>query len=248
MEPTQPRFTANYADDKPPVSLGGYLKYLILAAAVFLAAVFWTWISSPMIVTVTGSGEVSVPATNATVSYSLSSNDGSIQSAVTSVQAKADSMRDFLKSKGVADSDIAQSQITAVPAGMVTPGAGGFQATVTMAAKTVHVSSISSLVSDLYTNGAVVVSQPVLSIENQDSLEQQAFDSALKDAKSQASSIGNRNWKFIRKIVSVSQVSSPSTSTSTTKADTLTGANSQIAATNGVFKIVKAVSVSYKMW
>jgi len=209
MEPTQPRFTANYADDKPPVSLGGYLKYLILAAAVFLAAVFWTWISSPMIVTVTGSGEVSVPATNATVSYSLSSNDGSIQSAVTSVQAKADSMRDFLKSKGVADSDIAQSQITAVPAGMVTPGAGGFQATVTMAAKTVHVSSISSLVSDLYTNGAVVVSQPVLSIENQDSLEQQAFDSALKDAKSQASSIGNRNWKFIRKIVSVSQVSSP---------------------------------------
>ena len=157
-------------------------------------------------------------------------------------------MRDFLKSKGVADSDIAQSQITAVPAGMVTPGAGGFQATVTMAAKTVHVSSISSLVSDLYTNGAVVVSQPVLSIENQDSLEQQAFDSALKDAKSQASSIGNRNWKFIRKIVSVSQVSSPSTSTSTTKADTLTGANSQIAATNGVFKIVKAVSVSYKMW
>ena len=248
MEPTQPRFTANYADDKPPVSLGGYLKYLILAAAVFLAAVFWTWISSPMIVTVTGSGEVSVPATNATVSYSLSSNDGSIQSAVTSVQAKADSMRDFLKSKGVADSDIAQSQITAVPACMVTPGAGGFQATVTMAAKTVHVSSISSLVSDLYTNGAVVVSQPVLSIENQDSLEQQAFDSALKDAKSQASSIGNRNWKFIRKIVSVSQVSSPSTSTSTTKADTLTGANSQIAATNGVFKIVKAVSVSYKMW
>jgi len=248
MEPTQPRFTANYADDKPPVSLGGYLKYLILAAAVFLAAVFWTWISSPMIVTVTGSGEVSVPATNATVSYSLSSNDGSIQSAVTSVQAKADSMRDFLKSKGVADSDIAQSQITAVPAGMVTPGAGGFQATVKMAAKTVHVSSISSLVSDLYTNGAVVVSQPVLSIENQDSLEQQAFDSALKDAKSQASSIGNRNWKFIRKIVSVSQVSSPSTSTSTTKADTLTGANSQIAATNGVFKIVKAVSVSYKMW
>jgi uncharacterized protein YggE len=228
--------------------LGGYLKYLILAAAVFLAAVFWTWISSPMIVTVTGSGEVSVPATNATVSYSLSSNDGSIQSAVTSVQAKADSMRDFLKSKGVADSDIAQSQITAVPAGMVTPGAGGFQATVTMDAKTVHVSSISSLVSDLYTNGAVVVSQPVLSIENQDSLEQQAFDSALKDAKSQASSIGNRNWKFIRKIVSVSQVSSPSTSTSTTKADTLTGANSQIAATNGVFKIVKAVSVSYKMW
>jgi uncharacterized protein YggE len=222
-------------------------KYLLVGASVVVGVVIWMWLSSPMIVTVTGSGQVSVPATNATVSFTLSSSDPSIAGAVTSVQAKADQMRKYLTSKGVLEGDIAQSQITEVPAALVTTGATGYQATVSMAAKTTHVSDVANLVSDLYTNGALVVAQPVLSVENQDKLDQQAFDSAMKDASAQAGVIGNSNWRFIRKIVSISQVSSPTTSTSTTKAENSTSTDA-VAATNGVFKIVKAVSVSYKMW
>jgi len=252
MDPTLPRFTANVETETPPMASSpkfsmpfGINKTLMVFGIVILAMIFWAGISSPMIVTVTGTGQASVPATNATVSFTLSATDNSIQNAVSAVLAKADTMRKYLQSKGVADSDIAQSQVTAIPAALATAGAGGFQATVSMAAKTTHVTEVSTLVSDLYVNGALVVSQPVLSVENQDLLDQQAFNAALKDAKDQAWKIGVTNWKFIQKIIAISQVTSPSTSTSTTKADVLA---SGVAATNGVFKIVKAVSVSYKMW
>ena len=259
MYPTQPTqspdiqntrgFTANVVSEASNVlSNWDFKKIILIVGTIVVLFVLWLYISNPMVVTVTGSGEVSVPATNATLSFTLSATDNSISGAVNSVSSKADSVRSYLKSKGVLDTNIAQSQVTAVPAALVTPGANGFQATISMAAKTTHVSEVGGLVSDLYSNGALVVAQPILSVENQDTLSQKAFDSALSDAKKQAGQIGLANWKFIRKIISISQVSSPSTSTSTTKADTLTSANNQVAATNGVFKIVSAVSVSYKMW
>ena len=249
MEPIQsqfqntPGFSAKYL---PSVSGWSMKKVLLLTGGLLVALFLWIYFANPMVITVTGSGEVSVPATNATVSFTLSSSDNSVAGAVTSVSAKADAMRNYLKGKGIAEGDIAQSQVTAVPAGLVTTGAQGYQATISMAAKTIHVSEVGSLVADLYSNGALVVAQPVLSVENQDALSQEAFDAALSDAKNQAGVIGNKNWKFIRKIVSISRVSSPTTSTATTKAD-VANTNAQ-AASNGVFKIVSAVSVSYKMW
>jgi uncharacterized protein YggE len=248
MDPVQDsRFTQNVQMPSSDSGFGGK-KLLLGIVGLVLAVLIWFWLANPMVVTVTGTGQVSVPATNATLSFTLSASDASIQGAVTSAQSKADTLRNYLISKGISESDIAQTQVTAVPSGLVTAGAAGFQATISMAAKTVHVTDIGSLISDLYSNGALVVGQPVLSVEDQDSLDQEALSAAMKDAASQAAKIGTGNWRFIRKIVSVSQISSPSTSTSTTKADTLTGANSDIAAQNGVFKIVKAVSVSYKMW
>jgi len=201
-----------------------------------------------MVVTVSGIGEVTVPATNATISFSIGANDASAQVAVSNANAKAALIREFLKTKGVAEGDIAEGQVVAVPASLVTTGATGYQATISMAAKTIHVSEVSSLVSNLYARGATVVSQPVLSVENQDKLEEEALTTALKDAKSQAADIGSKNWKFIRKIVAFSLATSANTSTATLKADAVTEAGSSIAAENGVFKIVKAVSVTYKMW
>ena len=117
-----------------------------------------------------------------------------------------------------------------------------------MAAKTSHVSGINTLVSDLYTNGALVVGQPILSVENEEKLNNEVFNLAMKDAEKQAGEIAKSNWKLIKKVVVITQATSASTSTSTTKADAITTANNSVAATNGVFKIVKEVSVSYKMW
>lgn len=221
-----------------------FISFFLVAILIFL----WQWINSPMLVTVTGTGEASVPATNATISFTFSSSAGTPQEAISNINAKALSFREFLKTKGIAEGDIAEGQVTAVPAGLVTQGAQGYQANISMAAKTIHVTDISSLISDLYVNGALVVSQPILSVEDQDKLEEDALDVAMRDAKDQAGAIGIKNLKFIRKIVAVSQATSSNTSTATTKADALTEANSATAASNGVFKIVKAVSVSYKMW
>lgn len=220
---------------KNPLFLGALLLILVVAAI---------YITSPLTVTVTGTGQASVPATNATVSFSVSANDtNSPQNAILNVNAKALAMRTYLKTKGVLDSDIAESQVTAVPSSLVTSGATGYQATISMAAKTTNVGDITSLVSGLYAQGAYVVGQPLLSVDNQNKVDNQAFDAAMTDAKSQAGRIGLSNLKFFRKVVAISQVTSPSTSTSSVKSDS-TGAD----ANNGVFKIVKAVSVTYKMW
>lgn len=223
-------------------------KVLLVAGSIILAVLIWIYVSSPLVTSVTGVGEVSVPATNATVSFSVSANADSSQSAIAAVKSRAESLTNFLIGKGIAETDIAQGQVAAVPASLTTPGASGFQASITMAAKTVHVSTVSDLVSDLYSNGASVVSQPVLSVENKDELEKTAYNDAVKDAKRQAGSLAFSNWKIFRKIISISQSTSGSTSTATTKADTLTGEGDPAALENGVFKIVKAVTVTYKMW
>lgn len=218
-------------------------------ALVFIVlAIFWQWVSSPMIVTVTGVGEVNVPATNATVTFNVSASDVTAEEAVANISTKADAIRNVLISSGIAEEDISQSQITVLPSSLVTLGTTGFQSSITMSAKTVHVSNVSSLITKLYASGAYAVSQPTLSVENEQSLDAEAYNSAVKDAKAKASKIGLKNWKFIRKIISINSQSSGTTSTATSKADIVTGSKNAIAAQNGVFKIVEAVSVSYKMW
>lgn len=200
---------------------------------------FWQWISSPMIVTVTGKGEVNVPATNARITFAVISSDPSPEGAIVSVNAKANNMKNFLKSKGVSEEDIATSQVTAVPASITTAGGTGYRATIAMSAKTTNVAGVANLVSSLYLNGVDAVTQPVLSVENENALDAQAYTSAMQDAGKKAASIASKNLKFIKKIVVVSSQSSGTTSTATSTSE---------AAQNGVFKIVEAVSVSYKMW
>jgi len=201
--------------------------------------IFWTWISSPLILTVEGTGEVSVPATSATLSFSLTTADANPQAAILAVKAKADALAVILRANGIAQKDIVESQVTAYPATVVVQGASGYQASISMAAKTSKVASVNELISVLYANGAAVVTQPILSVENQTDLEQKAFDAAYTDASIQAAKIAIKNWKLFRKTVNIAQASSGTTSTSSSK-DT--------ANKNGVFKIAKVVSVSYKMW
>ena len=246
MDSPAQSFTSNYSSENP-MKLD-FKKILVVLALLALGIFAWMYLSSPLLTNVTGVGEVSAPATNATISFSITANDATAQNAITNVNAKALSMTEFLKTKGIAGSDIAEGEVTAVPAGLITQGATGFQASITMAAKTTHVSTISTLISELYINGAVVVSQPVLSVENRADLEQTAYETAMSDARSQAGKIALSNWKLLKKIVAITQTTSGGTSTATTKpGGTDTGA-SQTAVENGVFKIGKTVTVTYKMW
>lgn len=246
MNPDEPMITTHVETERKPTGFSNILSnipkfgggWLTALVALIVALIIWVWVSSPMIVTVIGVGEVNAPATDATVSFNLSTSNTSVQTAVSNTNAGALLMRTYLKNQGIAETDIAESQVTVSPL-TLSGGSPRYQATIAMAAKTTDVTGISTLISNLYANGASSVSQPILSVDNQTTLDQKAFDAALKDAKTQASAIGNKNLKFIRKIIAVSQVNSPSTSTATTKDET---------SINGVFKIVKAVTVSYKMW
>ena len=237
ITPQDSRFSMKYA------SVSNGKKFLLWGLAFILGLMIYIWINSPMVVTVTGTGEVVVPAESATLSFSVSASDANPAGAIAAVKARAEVIRTMLIGSAIAQSDIAESQMRVVPASAVIQGASGFQAVITMGVKTVRVSDTASLISSLYASGASLVSQPVISVDNKEELEQQAFQEALNDAKKQAGAIGFKNLKFIRKIIAVSQVTSPSTSTVTSKGETTAEATQPY-----VFKIVKAVSVSYKMW
>jgi uncharacterized protein YggE len=100
----------------------------------------------------------------------------------------------------------------------------------------------------LYSNGVYVVSQPVLSVDNQETLEVQAMNLAIDDANSQISKIAIRNWKLLRKIVSVSESSTTSSATSTSGTTTTSTQTNTAEAQNGVFNVTKVVTVIYKLW
>lgn len=245
MDPTQ---QVNPAPSESRMSMkysspGGPRKFVFGILGIVILLVIYTWISSPMVVTVTGTGEVAVPAESATISFSVAGSDATPTGAITVVKGRAGAIRTMLVGSGVAESDIAESQVRVVPASAVTAGSGGYQAVITMGAKTVHVSDTGTLIANLYSAGASLVSQPIVSVDNKDELEQEAFQAALKDAKRQAGGIALKNLKLIRKVIAVSQITSPSTSTVTSKSETTAEATQ-----SDVFKIVKAVSVSYKMW
>lgn len=223
-------------------------KFLILIGVVVSVLVLWQYISSPMVVTVTGTGKASVPATSATVTTTVSVNSDTAQGAIAAAKSKSEAIKAVLMASGVSESDISVSQITSYPAGLVTTGASGYQAALQMVAKTIHVSTVGDLIASLYATGATLVAQPVLSVENQDDLASKATDEAIKNAKSQISRISLRNLKFIRKATAMYESTSETTSTVTSKADAVTNSQSDVAAQNGVFEIVKAVSVSYKLW
>ena len=225
-----------------------FKKVLVMLGVVLAVLVLWQLVSSPMVVTVTGVGKVSVPATNAQVSVTISLNSDTAQSAMAAVKAKADSIKAILIGSGVAESDISESQITSYPASLAAAGATGYQAAMQIVAKTTHVSTVGDLVASLYSAGASLVAQPVLSVENQSALEVKASDAAIADAKKQISRIALKNLKLIRKTIALYETTGSTTSTTTSKADTVTGTQSQLAAQNGVFEITKTVSISYKLW
>jgi uncharacterized protein YggE len=223
-------------------------KLLLSLLVVIVIAFVWQWVSSPTIVTVQGLGQVSVPATSATISVTISANAGTSPASIDGVKSKVEGIRSLLIASGVAESDISESQVISYPAGLVTAGREGFESTIQITAKTSNVTGVTELVGSLYNAGATLVNQPVLNVEDQDKLEEQATKEALKDARDQINKVGLRNFKFIRKMVAFSEQSSGTTSTSSVRPELFTQELSEGAATKGTFKIAKLVTVSYKMW
>ena len=206
---------------------------------VFLAGFIYTWVSSPVITTVTGSGEVSVAADSAIVTFTLTATNTDPSLAVATVKDKVKAMNDMLTINwGVQEADIYESQIT------VLPTTDGMQAAITVGLKTAQVPRVGELVASLYKNGAVYVSQPVLSVENIDDYENQALNEALKDSKSKINKLSLKKLKLIKKIVSIDQSVSESTSTVSSNL----AESEDYAVQSGVIKIQKAVAVSYMMW
>ncbi len=222
-----------------------YLQYAVSAIALIF---IYQWVMSPLIISVTGVGEVSAPAETATLTFTLSSNADTPQNATSAVKSIVANIKANFATSGIPESDIFESQITVLPASAVVAGATGFQATTSMGIKTNKITSLDGITNNLYSMGAVVVTQPILSVGNVDKLEKQAYDLAIKDANTKSWGIALSNWKLIKKVVLIEQSATQPTSTVTSKADTVSQIEKDLSPDSGLIKISKVVSVSYKMW
>ncbi|HCR36250.1 hypothetical protein A2130_04930 [Candidatus Woesebacteria bacterium GWC2_33_12] len=231
---------------EPAVSV--FKKYLGLIILGVFFLVLYQIISSPMVTTVTGVGSVSSPAKTATITFSLSSSKDNPREASNEVISNVTKVKETLKTSGIPESDIYESQVTIYPASAIKEGASGFQATSSMGIKTTQLNNLNGIITTLYGLGAVVVTQPVLEVGDKEALEKEAYALALKDAKKKANTIALKNLKFLKKIVLIQETTSPTTSTVTSKLDTVSQLEKNLPADTGVIKVSKVLTVGYKMW
>lgn len=211
-------------------------KVWLIGLAVIVAVVFGMWVFSPAEVVVTGTGMVSVPATSATFNVTVNVVADSANTALSDLRNKVSTVQKQLAEMNIRPDDITESQITLTPAAAVVAGAKGFQAITTLNVKTTNIPQVAEMMVNMYASGATIVSQPVVSREDQDKLEQEALTDALKDAKNNLSqTVG---WRPINKIIGISQASSGNTATST----------KVVADNKGSFEVTKAVQVVYRVW
>ena len=225
-----------------------WLKYLGYLLSAIVLIFIYSWITSPMIVTVTGSGDVSAKAETATLTFTLASVAENPQSATQNLKLNIEKVKESLKSSGILENEVFESKVSVLPASTISKDLSGFQASTSMGIKTTQISNLNSLISNLYDLGAIVVTQPTLSVGDINQLEKEAYNLALKDAGSKASGIALSNWKFIKKIILVEQSVTQPTSTVTTKADTASQIENKLSPDDGLIKVSKVLSVSYKMW
>lgn len=77
-----------------------YLTYGLIAIAGLLA---YSWVMSPLIVTVSGTGELSAKAETAALTFTLTANEDSAQDALSSVKNTSNKIKESLKTAGIAE-------------------------------------------------------------------------------------------------------------------------------------------------
>lgn len=211
-------------------------KIWLIGLAVIVSVVFGMWVFSPTEVVVTGTGSVSVPATSATFNVTVNAISDSASGALADLRAKVMTVKKTLAEISITADNITETQVTLTPAAAVVASAKGYQAMTTLSVKTANVAMAGEMIVNMYASGATIVSQPVVSVENQDKLEKEALSDALKDAKASLNeTVGI--LRPIRKIVGIQQASSGNVAT-TTKVE-----NNQ-----GSFEVTRAVQVTYRVW
>ena len=218
-------------------------KVITLFVGVVLVLGIYFYFGSPLIVTVTGNGEVEVQADQASVSFTVTANDVSPVVAVNNLQAKADAMAGVLMQYGMKENEIVRTQPQVVPASLVVATATGYQASLSMGGKTDQVNEIANISAVLYEKGATLVSQPTLAVKEVEQYEEAALKEALADAKAQAAKLQWKQLKLFKQVASISQSETSSTGTVSTKTKP-----EDFGGVSDTLTIAKTVGVTYRMW
>jgi uncharacterized protein YggE len=117
------------------------IKHYVLLLATILALIGVNqWLSNPLLISVSGVGEVSVPATKAIVSLTLSERDSTPDGALARIQERAIQFRDYMKQRGF--DEVVTTQPQMVPAGLISPSLTGYQVTVSMGGSTTQLNNL----------------------------------------------------------------------------------------------------------
>jgi uncharacterized protein YggE len=209
--------------------------------------VVYNYLRSPLVVTVNGMSRKVVPADTASLTFNVSATEDSAPMAVTAVTNKVAVMKAGLKQAGVTEAEMMETQPQVYPAALVVPGSSGYQANLTVGVKTKQVTSIGPMMTSLYEQGAVLVSQPVFLVEDMSRYENEVLAEALHNAKGKAVEIQRRHLKPVRQVAAITQAETETSGTVTMKTtgeDTLMGNT----LTTDNITLVKMVNVSYRMW
>jgi uncharacterized protein YggE len=217
-------------------------KYLVGFFGLIIGFFVWRYVSNPLIITVTGSGKVTVPASMARLSVSVVETGDDATKVEQAIRAKIAGVRLSMVTNGVNDKSISQTQMQITPLSAVVSGAKGYSAQVNLVGQVTDVSNLSGLVVKLYQSGASIVSQPVIEVENQQDLENQALKMALADADKNLKMVSRLKMKLFKKTVSIQQASSGNAST----ASKVVEAEGGVSGTS--IEVAKAVSVVYWLW
>ena len=221
-------------------------RLVIITGVVLLLLVpLYLYLSNPLFVTVSGVGEVDGAATKATVSFTVNEAHFDPVTANTNLQAKVATFNQLLLENNFRSDDIVTTQPQIVPVSQADGQGTVYQATVSMAGSTDRIGDIASLVALLYQRGAVLVSQPVLTVDDAQDLEKQAVEKAMADASTRAGAIARKHWKLIKTVANIAQTDQSLSSTASTKGGAY-DENAQVLSDS--IKVVKSVTVTYKMW
>ena len=193
------------------------------------------WVLSPTEVTATGVGKVRLPASEAILSVTLASSADDAKTVDSEIKKKVTAINSALTEVEMVG-DVSQSVVNIVPAATVVAGAKGYQGVKTMTLRIKDVNSVGEVIAKLYDNGASVVSQPIIGVENEEVEAKAALEDALANARANLKrTVGP--LRIIRKVVDIQQAS--------------TGSSASLAVTTGdktEVEVSRAVSVVYRVW
>jgi len=166
-------------------------------------------------ITVSGKGEIVVKPDIATVSFGVSAENLDVSKAQTESSKKMNSIIDLLKKEGIAEKDIKTTNYNIYPkydyirAQLDYYGGkqvlSGYVVSQTVEVKIRDISKAGTILSGVGEFGVTDVSGLSFTVDNQDSMKDQARDLAIKDAKTQAKVLAKGLGVRLVKITSFSE-------------------------------------------
>lgn len=168
-------------------------------------------------ITVRGSGVVTAKPDTIKMSVGVTVFDKTVKTAQDKASTTTDSMVAKIKAAGVADADFRTGQYNVEPvmdyagdkggAPSQTPTLTGFRVTYILDITLRDTTKAPSLIDDLVAAGANTVYGITYTFNDQDSLSQQAYDAAVKDAQARATKLAALSNLTLGRVLSVSDAS-----------------------------------------